>query len=62
MSHTLFADWQQPRNATHIYVITIEQGIYIPEYGGVRLEDDILINKAGFEILTQAPKPFELEL
>ncbi|NYR13502.1 aminopeptidase P family protein [Pseudoalteromonas sp. MIP2626] len=43
-------------------VITIEPGIYIPDYGGVRLEDDILITSSGYEILTHAPKPFELEV
>ncbi|MBB1420570.1 aminopeptidase P family protein [Pseudoalteromonas sp. SG43-7] len=43
-------------------VITIEPGIYISEYGGVRLEEDILITNTGYEILTHAPKPFELEL
>ncbi len=43
-------------------VITIEPGIYIPGYGGVRLEEDVLITQNGYEILTHAPKPFELEL
>ncbi|ALS34815.1 Xaa-Pro dipeptidase [Pseudoalteromonas translucida KMM 520] len=42
-------------------VITIEPGIYIPEFGGVRLEDDIVITPQGYEILTHAPKPFQLE-
>lgn len=41
-------------------VITIEPGIYIPDFGGVRLEEDILITAEGFEVLTHAPKPFEL--
>ena len=39
-------------------IITIEPGIYIPDFGGVRLEDDILITETGYEILTHAPKPF----
>jgi Xaa-Pro aminopeptidase len=37
-------------------VITVEPGIYIPNWGGVRIEDDVLITKRGCEILTKAEK------
>jgi len=33
-------------------VITIEPGIYIPNWGGVRIEDDILVTPRGYEVLT----------
>lgn len=33
-------------------VITVEPGIYIPNLGGVRLEDTIIINSKGYENLT----------
>ena len=39
-------------------IITIEPGIYIPDFGGVRLEDDLLITDDDFQVLTHAPKPF----
>jgi len=35
-------------------VITIEPGIYIPNWGGVRIEDQILITKNGNESLTNS--------
>jgi len=37
-------------------VFTVEPGIYIPGFGGVRIEDDILIKKDGIEILSKSPK------
>lgn len=37
-------------------VMTIEPGIYIPNLGGVRIEDDVLVTDSGCEILTQSPK------
>ena len=38
------------------YLMTIEPGIYIPDWGGVRIEDDILITSNGCEILNQSTK------
>lgn len=37
-------------------VITIEPGIYIPDWGGVRIEDQILITKNGNESLTSSTR------
>lgn len=37
-------------------VFTIEPGIYLPELGGVRLEDMILVTSHGAELLTTLPK------
>ncbi|MEE9166438.1 MAG: aminopeptidase P family protein [Candidatus Neomarinimicrobiota bacterium] len=38
------------------YVVTIEPGIYIKDWGGVRIEDDVLIKKDGCEILNRSTK------
>ncbi len=39
-------------------VITIEPGIYIEGFGGVRIEDDIVVKKDGYEILNSTSKEF----
>lgn len=37
-------------------VFTIEPGIYIPDLGGVRIEDTVLLTNDGFRSLTTVPK------
>jgi Xaa-Pro aminopeptidase len=37
-------------------VVTIEPGIYFEDYGGIRIEDTVLVTAAGCEVLTPTPK------
>lgn len=37
-------------------VVTVEPGIYIPDVGGCRIEDDIVITEDGNRIITHSPK------
>jgi len=37
-------------------VITVEPGVYLPEWGGVRIEDVVVVENDGYTNLTRAPK------
>jgi Xaa-Pro aminopeptidase len=40
-------------------VVTVEPGIYLPDWGGIRIEDDVLVTEDGREVLTHVAKSFD---
>lgn len=37
-------------------IVTVEPGIYLPDWGGVRIEDMVLVKKDGAELITNSPE------
>ncbi len=40
-------------------VVTVEPGLYVPGLGGVRIEDTVLVTRAGHKVLATFPKKLE---
>lgn len=54
---------ERPRLAPHSkdilapnMVVTVEPGIYVPNFAGVRIEDLVLVTETGKDVLSQSPK------
>lgn len=41
-------------------VVTVEPGVYLPGYGGVRIEDTVAVRSKGVEVLAKVEKELEL--
>ncbi len=61
---TVIHEWPsfRPKSEDKIipgHVMTVEPGLYFKGFGGVRIEDMILITKKGYENLTHVPKDLQ---
>ncbi len=41
-------------------VLTVEPGVYLEDWGGLRLEEDVLVTESGCEVLTHLPSDLEI--
>ena len=57
--HPRGASGRRPRSDATLaagHVVTVEPGVYLPEHGGVRVEDTLLVTPDGARALTRSPK------
>jgi Xaa-Pro aminopeptidase len=40
-------------------VVTVEPGVYVPGFGGIRIEDMVLVTDSGHRVLTESKKGLE---
>lgn len=52
--------WRNKEIIMENMVFTVEPGIYLPGFGGVRIEDMVAVRKNGAELLTSLPKKLKI--
>jgi Xaa-Pro aminopeptidase len=52
--------WRSKEVIKENMVFTIEPGIYLPGFGGVRIEDMVIAKKGGAEVMTSLPKKLKI--
>ncbi len=49
-----------PGNLEAGHVVTVEPGLYYPEWGGIRIEDTVAVTASGYRCLVPCEKTFEI--
>jgi Xaa-Pro aminopeptidase len=52
--------WRSKDTIEENMIFTVEPGIYLPGFGGVRIEDMVAVRKKGAEVLTSLPKKLKI--
>ncbi len=52
--------WRSTEIVKENMVFTVEPGIYLPGFGGVRIEDMVVVKKGGADVITSLPKKLKI--
>ena len=55
-SGSVMPQMRSPQNWVCGSTVTVEPGVYLPDRGGVRIEDTLAVGAKGPELLTRFPK------